>query len=57
MDRERIEKLIAADCLRAVEDIFGAEGLHKVVEHMGRQNRAREDNAEIDALEQILAGE
>ena len=55
IERERIAKLITMDVLNAVGAIFGEEGLAKVVDHARRENRTREDNAEIDALEEIFS--
>lgn len=53
----RLANLIATDVLNAVEAIYGEDGLKAVTEHARKANHAREDNAEIDALEKLFSGD
>lgn len=53
-DAELLDQMIK-DLLDAVSRLYGPEGLGKVVDQMKRMNRARDDQKEIDALEDMLA--
>lgn len=55
MDRQVLLETMVKDMLDAVVRFYGDEGLGKVVDQMKRANRARENRAAIDALEQMLA--
>ena len=52
---ERIAKLIATDLLNAVEALYGEEGLRRVVDHAKAENRSRQSNEDMDALEKAFA--
>lgn len=54
-DEMLVEQMLK-DLLDAVSYFYGQEGLCKVVDHMKRINRARENNAEIDALAATFEG-
>ena len=56
MDQKELVELMIEDLLEAVAQIYGPDGLGKVVDQMKRMNRARDNSLEIDALESMLAG-
>lgn len=56
MERQELLETMLKDLLDAVSHYYGPDGLGKVVEQMNRLNRAREDRAEIDALEAAIDG-
>lgn len=55
MDRQVLLEAMVKDLLDAVEHFYGPDGLGNVVDQMKRYNRGRDNRAEIDALEQMLA--
>lgn len=48
--RHELLEHMVRDALDAVGHLYGEDALAQVVQHMKRRNRAREHNAEIDAL-------
>lgn len=53
--KKALLEIMLNDLLDSVSHLYGPDGLAKVVEGMKRANRAREDRAEMDALEKMLA--